>query len=370
MTKALIIYHRYYDFENNRYEIGGIETYIRNLCLVLLTLGVEPHVIEPVKGRSGCAILPAGETVHSVDCSAGNIRPLVKKAYELGNTQKDVLVFATSTAIMQTKFKNTIGIQHGIYWDTTTIHGRALSGRLASTFARALQAKRILSSHSIVSRMVCVDLNYVNWMRSQCVDNRLPYAYIPNFADTSSILYKHTNDGKVRIVFARRLEPIRGCVLLMDVMPRILHEFPEVELTIAGGGSLESELRAVFCDDDRVSFTRYDAGEAVAFHGQFDIALVPSVASEGTSLSLLEAMSAGCAVIATDIGGMSNIILSGHNGLLVRPEAEDLFLAISSIVTDAETRSRLSCNARQTVKDSFSRERWAESWSNVISEFV
>lgn len=370
MTKALIIYHRYYDFENNRYEIGGIETYIRNLCLVMLALGVEPHVIVPAKNGIGCVILPAGETAHSVDCSAGDTGSLVKKAYRIGDTQNDILIFATSTAIMQTAFKNVIGIQHGIYWDTTTIHGKALSGRLATTFARAIQAKQILSSHSIVSRMVCVDLNYVNWMRSLCVDNRLPYAYIPNFADTSVPVRKQNNDGKVHIVFARRFELIRGCGLLMDVMPRILQDYSEVELTIAGGGSLESELRAVFCDDDRVSFTRYDAGEAVAFHGQFDIALVPSVASEGTSLSLLEAMSAGCAVIATDIGGMSNIILSGHNGLLVRPEAEDLFLAISSIVTDAETRSRLSCNAQQTVKDSFSRERWAESWSNVISEFV
>lgn len=368
MRKIIFLYFRYYDFASNRYEIGGIETYIRNLCEVASACGCEPHVLIPIQGAIDDRVLAAGEEVHLVKCVPGDVHPLVAEAYRIGNAQEDVLVFATSTMIEKTKFNHTVGIQHGIYWDTTSIHGQEFTGRNVSTAARAVQAKSILNQHSLVSRMVCVDLNYVNWMRALSVANRLPYTYIPNFADTSIAVPERKSDGKVRVVFARRFEAIRGCELLIDVMPRLLREHPEVELTIAGDGSLEGELHKAFDGGGRVKFTRYDAWESIAFHGRFDIALVPSVASEGTSLSLLEAMSAGCAVVATDIGGMSNIVLSGHNGLLVRPEADDLYRSVSRLVRDIELRTRLSRNARRTVEDSFSRERWAESWTEVLKE--
>lgn len=370
MDKVLILYRRYYDQKRERYEIGGIETYIRNLCKIVVELGAEPHVLVPSAGKNDCLTLPSGEWVHFVSCSIDDTFALVKKAYEIGDVQEDILIFATSTMIVQTRFVNAIGIQHGIYWDTTTIHDIALSGRMVSVIARSIQAKQILSSHSVVSHMVCVDLNYVNWMRALSVDNRLPYIYIPNFADTTTPISKRSNDGVIRVVFARRFEAIRGCELLMDVMPRVLTEHPEIELTIAGTGSMEARLQETFGDNPRVEFTRYDANESISFHSQFDIALVPSIASEGTSLSLLEAMAAGCAVVATDVGGMSNIVLSGHNGLLVRPEANDLYTAVSILIDNSGLRDRLALNACQTVTDSFSRDRWAESWTHVLKGCV
>lgn len=370
MRKIFFLYFRYFDFENDRFEIGGIETYIRNLCKVARACEYEPHVLIPAKGGADSRVLPSGEEVHRVKCDSGDVRSLVAEAYRIGNAQEDILVFATSTMIEKTKFNHTVGIQHGIYWDNTTIHGHEFTRRIVSTVARAVQAKKILSQHSSVSRMVCVDLNYVNWMRALSVANRLPYTYIPNFADASIPVPERRADGKVRIVFARRFEEIRGCGLLIDVLPKILCEHPEVELTVAGGGSLGAKLHRAFDGDGRVSFARYDAEESVEFHRQFDIALVPTIGSEGTSLSLLEAMAAGCAVVATDVGGISNIVLSGHNGLLVRPEADDLYRAVSALVDDASLRERLARNARQTVEDSFSRERWADSWTGILKEFV
>lgn len=367
MTKVLVLYSRFYDFDEGRYEIGGIETYIINLCSVIRDNGLEAHVIFASNQTVDVDI--DGMSLHSI---VGDMNTptgvLMQKALDIGDPNKDILIFGTSSLVRGCAFQNTIGIQHGIYWDGTDFKGHRLTGAL-SMIARVAQGKRQLHYHSLVSRMVCVDLNYVNWMRALSVANRLPYTYIPNFSDTSQAVLERRDDGKVSIVFARRYEEIRGCGLLIDVMPRVLREHPEVELTVAGGGSLEAELHEAFDGDDRVTFTRYDAGESIAFHGQFDIALVPSIASEGTSLSLLEAMAAGCAVVATDVGGMSNIILSGHNGLLVRPEAEDLHRAVDALVEDASLRRKLARHARQTVEDSFSRDRWAESWRDLLRGF-
>lgn len=367
--KVVILDRCFFDFRTRAYALGGVTTYLRNLVPVITAMGLEPHFVfdsgvEREEQMDGACL-------HSVIADSKRfVESLVERSEEIFDPSEDLLVFSTSTFIRPSKFRKTVAIQHGIYWDTSTIAGKAFDGRLASTMARAIQAKKILDDHSSVSRMVCVDLNYVNWMRALSVANRLPYTYIPNFADVSIPVPERKEDGKVHIVFARRLEEIRGCRLLIDVMPKILCEHPEVELTIAGSGSLEAELHKAFVGNGRVSFTRYDADESIAFHGQFDIALVPTIGSEGTSLSLLEAMAAGCAVVATDVGGMSNIVLSGHNGLLVRPEADDLYRAVSALVDDASLRERLARNARQTVEDSFSRERWADSWTGVLKEFV
>lgn len=369
LLKAVILDRCYYDFRTGSYALGGVTTYLRNLTPVLAAAGFGPHFIFD----NGCEhdeVLD-GAHLHSVVANPKHfVESLIERSEKLFNPEEDLLIFSTSTFIRPSNFKKTLAVQHGIYWDVTTIAGRTLAGRLASTTARAIQAKKLLDDHALVSNMVCVDLNYVNWMRALSVSNRLPYTYIPNFADTAIPVPARKDDGVVRIVFARRFEEIRGCRLLIDVMPRILREHPEVELTIAGGGSLEAELHKAFEGTPRVSFTRYDANESIAFHGQFDIAMVPTVGSEGTSLSLLEAMAAGCAVVCTDVGGMSNIVLSGHNGMLVRPETEDLYEAVNVLIDDADMRARLSRNARQTVEDSFSRERWAEGWTRVLSDFI
>lgn len=365
--RGILLYSQFYDFDKKRHRIGGVETYLRNLCGVIRAAGIDPLVVfSDNQERRGVV-----DDVQLVGVRATNKwkTDLLVKAEEVGDPKEDLLLFGSSTLISSSKFVHSIAIQHGIYWDTTDFKGSRLTGDRA-LLARMMQARRQLHLHSLVSRMVCVDLNYVNWMRALSVDNRLPYIYIPNFADTTSAVSKRRNDGIVRVVFARRFEAIRGCRLLMDVMPRAMSKHPEIELTIAGAGSMEAELREKFGRDPRVTFTSYDASESVSFHSQFDIALVPSMASEGTSLSLLEAMAARCAVVATDVGGMSNIVLSGHNGLLVRPEADDLYSAVSTLADNPGLRDRLALNARQTVVEAFSRDRWAESWARVLKEYM
>ena len=368
MSKIFILYSRFYCFKDILNETGATEIYTRNLCDVFNSVDIEPHVVFASDQAIDTTI--EGVALHSIKGGMNTpTKVLVQKALEHGDSKADIFIFGTSSLIREHPFKRSIAIQHGIYWDTTDYKGRELTGTKA-LLARVAQGKRQLGFHSLVSRMVCVDLNYVNWMRALSVANRLPYTYIPNFVDTSTPVPERPHDGRVRVVFARRFEPIRGCGLLMDVMPRVLAEHPEVELAVAGEGSMEAGLHERFDDNPRVTFTRYDADESVAFHGHFDIALVPSVASEGTSLSLLEAMAAGCAVVATDVGGMSNIVLSGHNGLLVRPEAGDLYRAVVALMRDAALRERLTRNARQTAEDSFSRDSWARSWANVLGELA
>ena len=111
---------------------------------------------------------------------------------------------------------------------------------------------------------------------------------------------------------------------------------------------------------------KYSSKEALEFHYGYDIALVPSIASEGTSLSLLEAMSAGCYCIATATGGMSNIMIDGFNGAIIKPTAESLYSAICNAIEDDETRYVQALNAYNMVSASFSIEMWKKRWNMFI----
>jgi glycosyltransferase involved in cell wall biosynthesis len=106
--------------------------------------------------------------------------------------------------------------------------------------------------------------------------------------------------------------------------------------------------------------------DALRIHEAFHIAVVPSLASEGTSLALVEAMAAGCAVIATNVGGMTNVVLDGYNGRLVDPDIESLTDALVGLVRDQDGRSKLAERAAETAREAFSLDRWKCRWSEVL----
>lgn len=96
-----------------------------------------------------------------------------------------------------------------------------------------------------------------------------------------------------------------------------------------------------------------------------DIALIPTKGTEGTSLSCLEAMAAGCAVIASPVGGLTDLIIDGYNGLLVKPIPSDLIDAIELLINNCQLREQLGEKARETAS-AFSIERWREKWAKTI----
>lgn len=160
----------------------------------------------------------------------------------------------------------------------------------------------------------------------------------------------------------------RGTRLFADAAANILRKYPSVSIIIAGTGPDEGYMRGKLEEFPNVTFTSYSAENSVKFHSKYDIAVVPTVKHEAISLSLLEAMAAGCAVISTNIGGITNAIIDGYNGLMISPIQSELEEAMEKLITSQELRDKLSDNAYQTVKEGFSYAKWSEKWLKVIDE--
>ena len=78
-------------------------------------------------------------------------------------------------------------------------------------------------------------------------------------------------------------------------------------------------------------------------------------------------MASGRAVIATDVGGMTNVVLNGFNGLLVPPRPQPLRDALQALIEHAEMRTALGRNARASAQ-AFALPRWRTAWRGAIRQ--
>jgi glycosyltransferase involved in cell wall biosynthesis len=95
--------------------------------------------------------------------------------------------------------------------------------------------------------------------------------------------------------------------------------------------------------------------------------VIPTRYSEGTSLSCLEALASGKAVIATNVGGLADLILPDFNGLLIEPDEAALYAAICRLIDDPGLRERLAANGLQTAQ-AFGLATWQARWEQVIRQ--
>jgi GalNAc-alpha-(1->4)-GalNAc-alpha-(1->3)-diNAcBac-PP-undecaprenol alpha-1,4-N-acetyl-D-galactosaminyltransferase len=181
-------------------------------------------------------------------------------------------------------------------------------------------------------------------------------------ADAPGFAWSHT------VVALGRLERQKGFDILIDAFARISGGFSDWGLAIFGEGSLRSALSSQIERlglADRIALPGTTAAPMATFR-RGDL-FVLSSRYEGFGIALVEAMACGLPVVAADCpSGPSEIIDSGHDGLLVPPEnAMALSEAMARLMSDAEERRRLGENARRAAQR-FDLQAVVQSWEQTI----
>jgi glycosyltransferase involved in cell wall biosynthesis len=119
-----------------------------------------------------------------------------------------------------------------------------------------------------------------------------------------------------------RFRAEKGTEHFLRSAPQILGHCPSVTFLIAGNGPLREPLRALSEDLEITRCTRFLGfrSDVPTLLGALDVLVIPSL-TEGFPLSLLEGMAAGCAIVATAVGGMPEVARDGEDVLFVPPEA-------------------------------------------------
>ena len=370
MKKVKILYYGYLDIINEkeyRLTIGGLATYITNLISIFKKLEFEIEIFQFAKDNFEINLENA--VVKGVYSPKNKLEDLVNKASENADYKNDILLFATDFAIVKSKFLKTITIQHGVAWDIPSLKSKNYLENIISIFKNSLRVLKKYNRYRKCEHIVCVDYNFVNWYRSQIayISNKL--YIIPNFSEVPEYK-KRFNEKEIKIIFARRFEEYRGTRIFTQAINNLLKKYSNVQVTLAGDGSDKSWIEKNILFKERVNFMRYEAEDSIKIHSNYDIAVVPTRGSEGTSLSLLEAMAAGCAVVSTYVGGLSNIVLDGYNGFLVEPKVEAIEEAVEKLILSKKLRERIAQKGYETVKEAFSKEKWEEKWIQVIKKII
>lgn len=166
-----------------------------------------------------------------------------------------------------------------------------------------------------------------------------------------------------------RMDRSKGVFPLLGAFAQLAGKYPELRLVLVGKGDASEELAHKVNElglSERVSLTGYYDGDINELLVSFDIYVFPSL-WEGFPYSILEAMRAGCAIVATRVGGIPEAIGNNEEGLLVPPGSENaLAEAIEKLVHGREFCASLRINARQKFNEKFSLQVMHENLTRVF----
>jgi glycosyltransferase involved in cell wall biosynthesis len=175
------------------------------------------------------------------------------------------------------------------------------------------------------------------------------------------------------LLYVGRLERRKGVLTLAQALPLVLATHPKARLRLVGkdhrsgpsGSWMSDYLRRCLHEngvpEQAVEFTGViDRASLPVAYSRAAVCVVPSL-YENLPYTCLESMACGCAVVASAVGGIPEIITNGVDGVLIPPESpEALATAIVSLLSNPELRRRLGERARTTVRRRFNRQAICE----------
>lgn len=187
------------------------------------------------------------------------------------------------------------------------------------------------------------------------------------FRQEMSLSQEHKLIGIVGRIF-----PIKNHALFLESAARIVAQEPAARFVIVGNGvlrpALENQARELGIID-RVLFTGW-RGDIPRICADLDV-LVVSSDNEGTPVSAIEAMAAGCPVVATCVGGLPDLIENHKTGRLVPPrDAAALASAVLDLLQSPHTARELGRNAQEFVRQRFTVRRLLGDMDQLYSQLL
>tara|TARA_B100000214_G_C23969930_1_gene629574 strand:- start:52 stop:1158 length:1107 start_codon:yes stop_codon:yes gene_type:complete len=219
---------------------------------------------------------------------------------------------------------------------------------------------------SAATRDALVEYEYLRRDRISVIYNGIAPITIDEERRSALKAQLQIEPGETVIGTVARLDAVKNQALMLKALRALLDQNFRVRLILVGDGPERQNLEKLTTNlklEESVIFTGFQSQPA-DYLSLMDIFLLPSF-TEGTSMTLLEAMSLGIPTIATRVGGTPEIVIEGETGLLI--ESDDLLGFTSAIRLLLEQPDKLSSMAQQAkrrFKERFSARQMVDEYEH------
>jgi glycosyltransferase involved in cell wall biosynthesis len=178
--------------------------------------------------------------------------------------------------------------------------------------------------------------------------------------------------GSNMIFACRQLFPRKGIRFLLEAAAALKPQFPDLKIVLAGDGFERPELVRLAAElgiASDVTFLGWvPNADLPQYYRAAAVSVIPSL-EEGFGIPAAEAMGCEVAVVASDAGGLPEVVENGVTGLVVpRGDANALAQAIGSLLADPQRRRRMGQAGRERALRLFDWDRSAEQFEEIYRE--
>lgn len=287
-------------------------------------------------------------------------RPLINALKKL---QPDIVHIHSGCWLKSAIAARLAGVKHIFY----TEHGRTFPEKKMGLLLDIIASK-------LTDQVITVSKNLEDYMARYVLSKNIKLSTISNGIDVGRFyLYRNLNkDRHLVIGIVARLSPVKNIETLLHAIKIVIAHCPDIVVNIVGDGPEKENLITLSAQlqiQDKVNFLgfRRDIPEIVS---QFDIFVLCSL-SEGTSITLLEAMAAGKPIVATNVGGTPVLVKDGEGGFLFVPGDVAMFAGhIMKLVTDHQLRVKMGEYNISRVAQYFSVKAMVHEYERLYLEQV
>lgn len=207
------------------------------------------------------------------------------------------------------------------------------------------------------------------------IPNSVDIEIFKNTFDPVTVKRKWGIESQYRVIGSvGRLSQEKGHRYLLEAMREIVADFPQVRLLIIGDGPLRTWLEG-YAEELKISryvvFTGfYEHENLPEILDILDIFVLPSL-GESLPFVIMEAMAMEKPVIASYVGGVSEVVLHGETGLLVEPKCvQALTKSILSLLKEPLLSQRLGSNGKKLVSEKFSVQKSVKILESMYSQLL
>lgn len=235
---------------------------------------------------------------------------------------------------------------------------------LPNNFIKNLYIKKALKKANAITATS-------NYLKSKVID------YYPKISGKTEVIPFGVNIlhapsdfpqfNSIKICFTKALRSIYGPDTLLYAIAIVRNHITNLEVNLAGEGEMRKELEKIIKDENLANIVNLvgfiENSNIYEFIKKHHLLVMPS-RQESFGVSVLEASAVGRPIIATDVGGISEVVINSKTGILVKPnDAEELAESIIKLCSEPSLMIQMGQAGHKFVRDNY-------DWDNSLDMMV